>query len=74
MGGGDGLGEVGVLGEAAAVGAIPAVMASRGIARAVIAQMEGMILFAKLGNDPAVLDDLWSQTLHLLGMGELPSG
>lgn len=63
-----------VLGEAAAVGAIPAVMASRAIARAVIAQMEGMILFAKLGNDPAVLDDLWSQTLHLLGMGELPSG
>jgi hypothetical protein len=28
--------------------------------------MEGMVLFAKLGNDPEVLDDLWWQTLLLL--------
>lgn len=64
----------GVLREAAADNAIPDTMANRAVARAVIAQMEGMILFAKLGNDPAVLDDLWSQTLLLLGTGEMRSG
>jgi TetR/AcrR family transcriptional repressor of nem operon len=52
--------------QAAAEGSIPAASATRAIARAVVAQMEGMILFAKLGNDPDVLNDLWSQTLLLL--------
>ena len=52
--------------EAAAEGTIPASSASRASARAVVAQLEGMVLFAKLGNDPDLLDDLWSQTLRLL--------
>ncbi|MBF6214045.1 TetR/AcrR family transcriptional regulator [Nocardia puris] len=37
-------------------------------ARAVLAQLEGAVLFAKLTNDPASLDDLWSQTRRLLGV------
>jgi TetR/AcrR family transcriptional repressor of nem operon len=52
--------------DAVVEGSIPAASATRGIARAVVAQMEGMVLFAKLGNDPEVLDDLWWQTLLLL--------
>jgi TetR/AcrR family transcriptional repressor of nem operon len=52
--------------DAVAEGSIPATSATHGIARAVVAQMEGMVLFAKLGNDPEVLNDLWSQTLLLL--------
>jgi TetR/AcrR family transcriptional repressor of nem operon len=58
---------------AAAEGEIPPESASRASARAVVAQMEGMILFAKLGNDPAVLDDLWAQTLLLLRASETPA-
>lgn len=56
----------GTLQQAAAEGSILAASATPAIARAVVAQMEGMILFAKLGNDPDVLNDLWSQTLLLL--------
>ncbi|MFD3545858.1 TetR/AcrR family transcriptional regulator [Streptomyces sp. NPDC058655] len=56
-----------VLRDAAAEGAIPADRASVGTARALVAQLEGMVLFAKLKNDPAVLDDLWPHTLMLLG-------
>jgi TetR/AcrR family transcriptional repressor of nem operon len=52
--------------DAVAEGSIPSSSASPAIARSVVAQMEGMVLFAKLGNDPDVLDDLWSQTLRLL--------
>lgn len=52
--------------EAAAEGTIPASSASRASARAVVAQLDGKALFAKLGNDPDVLDDPWSQTLRLL--------
>lgn len=55
-----------LLQEAVAEGSIPASGATRANARAVVAQIEGMVLFAKLGNDPAVLDDLWPQTLRLL--------
>lgn len=54
------------LGEAAAAGEIPPENATPAIARAVIAQMEGIIMFAKLGNDPEVLDGLWPQTMLLL--------
>ncbi|MFI6811379.1 TetR/AcrR family transcriptional regulator [Nonomuraea sp. NPDC050328] len=56
-----------VLEEAAAAGDIPAASAGRGTARAMVAQMEGMILFAKLNDDPALLDELWAQTARLLG-------
>ncbi|MFD3328844.1 TetR/AcrR family transcriptional regulator [Streptomyces sp. NPDC058701] len=56
-----------VLTDAAAEGAIPTDRASMPTARALVAQLEGMVLFAKLNNDPAVLDDLWPHTLMLLG-------
>lgn len=46
----------------------PPAAASRAAARAVVAQLEGMVLFAKLDNDPAVLGDLWQYTLLLLGV------
>ncbi len=57
--------------DAAAEGSIPATSATHAIARAVVAQLEGMVLFAKLGNDPDILDDLWPQSLRLLGVAEL---
>ncbi|MGW1995709.1 TetR/AcrR family transcriptional regulator [Embleya sp. NPDC001921] len=56
-----------VLVEAVAIGAVPAAAGDGRTARAVVAQVEGMVLFAKLANDPAVLDDLWPHTLLLLG-------
>lgn len=52
------------LDDAVAEGAIPPV--GRSTARALVAQLEGMILFSKLGNDPSVLDDLWPQVRLLL--------
>ncbi|OII65668.1 TetR family transcriptional regulator [Streptomyces sp. CC53] len=58
-----------VLDEAAAEAAIPREHADPSVARAVIAQLEGLVLFAKLKNDPAVLDTLWSHTRLLLGAG-----
>lgn len=59
----------GTLDEASREGAIPDSSASAATARAVVAQLEGMVLFAKLGNDPGVLADLWPQTLLLLQAG-----
>lgn len=63
-----------VLEEAAAAGDIPAAGASRSTARAMVAQMEGMVLFAKLTDDPALLDELWAQTALLVGREEPPAG
>ena len=40
---------------------------TREAARALVAQLEGMVLFAKLLNDPAQLDQMWSHSLALLG-------
>ncbi|MFD3536448.1 TetR/AcrR family transcriptional regulator [Streptomyces sp. NPDC058664] len=57
----------GVLAEASADGAVPADRTTTATARAVVALLEGLVLFAKLRNDPAVMDDLWPQTLMLLG-------
>lgn len=59
-----------LLRDAAAEGSIPAASATPAIARALVAQMEGMVLFAKLGNDAGVLDDLWAQTLRLLQISD----
>lgn len=58
-----------VMEEAEAQGAIPS--ANRSTARAVVAQLEGMVLFAKLANDPELLDDLWTQTRLLLRVPEM---
>ena len=40
---------------------------TREAARALVAQLEGMVLFAKLLNDPAQLGQMWSHSLALLG-------
>uniref|UniRef100_UPI0031D09FF7 TetR/AcrR family transcriptional regulator n=1 Tax=Saccharothrix mutabilis TaxID=33921 RepID=UPI0031D09FF7 len=57
-----------VLLEAYTDGHLPATRASRDHARAVLAQLEGMVLFAKLDNDPHHLDTLWPQVEGLLGI------
>jgi TetR/AcrR family transcriptional regulator, transcriptional repressor for nem operon len=59
--------------NAAAEGTLAAASATHAVARAIVAQMEGMVLFAKLGNDPDILDDLWRQTLRLLQVAEAVS-
>lgn len=55
-----------VLAEAAEQGAIPESNATVETARGVVAQLEGLVMFAKLSNDPAMLDGLWRNTLGLL--------
>jgi TetR/AcrR family transcriptional regulator, transcriptional repressor for nem operon len=55
-----------VLDQAAHDGALPPGKDTAATARALIAQLEGMVLFAKLANDPTVLDDLWHQSALLL--------
>jgi TetR/AcrR family transcriptional repressor of nem operon len=37
-------------------------------AKSIVAQLEGLVLFAKLFNDPAQLDSLWANSLQLLGV------
>ena len=40
----------------------------RATAKAIVAQIEGMVLFAKLFNDPSQLDELWRNSMRLLGV------
>jgi TetR/AcrR family transcriptional repressor of nem operon len=58
--------EVAVL-EAVAAGELTAPN-PRVVAKSVVAQIEGMVLFAKLFNDPAQLDELWENSMRLLGL------
>ncbi len=58
----------GALVAAADTGTVRPEFATLATARAVLAQLEGLVLFAKLTNDPSVFDDLWPQTLRLLGV------
>ncbi|MFE7507792.1 TetR/AcrR family transcriptional regulator [Promicromonospora sp. NPDC057488] len=37
-------------------------------AKAIVAQLEGLVLFAKVFNDPSQLDALWQNSLALLGL------
>lgn len=39
-----------------------------GAAKAIVAQLEGLVLFAKVFNDPSHLDALWQNSLLLLGL------
>ncbi|NRQ39730.1 TetR/AcrR family transcriptional regulator [Nonomuraea sp. NN258] len=55
-----------VLEQAVREGTLPAGKDSAVTARALLAQLEGMVLFAKLANDPALLDGLWDQAALLL--------
>ncbi len=56
-----------VLDAAAAEGVIPGERASAASARAILAQLEGAVMFAKLYDDPSELDNLWQQIRALLG-------
>lgn len=40
----------------------------RATAKSIVAQIEGMVLFAKLFNDPEQLDALWQNSMNLLGL------
>ncbi|MBB5960270.1 TetR/AcrR family transcriptional repressor of nem operon [Saccharothrix tamanrassetensis] len=55
-----------VLLDAHRAGDLPAERATRAYARAVLAQVEGMVLFAKLDNEPVLLEGLWPQIAGLL--------
>jgi TetR/AcrR family transcriptional repressor of nem operon len=46
------------------------VSAPRETAKAIVAQIEGMVLFAKLFNDPGQLDRLWQNSMRLLGVDD----
>ena len=59
---------------AAAEGSIDPARAGAVTARALLAQLEGMVLFAKVANDPAVLDTLWPHALHLLAADSTVDG
>ncbi|MDR6971574.1 TetR/AcrR family transcriptional regulator [Leifsonia shinshuensis] len=41
---------------------------ARESAKAIVAQIEGLVLFAKLYNDPAQLESLWRSSMMLLGL------
>jgi TetR/AcrR family transcriptional repressor of nem operon len=43
---------------------------TRRAARSVVAQLEGLVMFAKLHNDPSRLEPLWENCLSLLGAQE----
>ena len=49
------------------------VAAPRETAKAIVAQIEGMVLFAKLFNDPGQLDRLWQNSMRLLGVDDARS-
>lgn len=56
-----------VIAEAVDAGEAPA-LDTHEAARSVVAQLEGLVLFAKLYNDPAQLEQLWRNSLNLLGI------
>src|SRR3954447_2717753 len=39
-------------------------------AKSIVAQLEGLVLFAKLFNDPSQLDALWANSLRLMNVAE----
>ncbi|WP_285114279.1 TetR/AcrR family transcriptional regulator [Leifsonia sp. fls2-241-R2A-40a] len=43
-------------------------------AKAIVAQIEGLVLLAKLYNDPGQLDSLWRNSMRLLGLGDATAG
>ncbi|RLP76472.1 TetR family transcriptional regulator [Mycetocola tolaasinivorans] len=54
--------------EATAAGELPVTLVpARDSARALVAQLEGLVLFAKVFNDPAQLDRLWMTSMNILG-------
>jgi TetR/AcrR family transcriptional repressor of nem operon len=55
--------------DAKSAGDVPDIDA-RAAAKSIVAQLEGLVLFAKLFNDPAHLDRLWANSMSLLGIGD----
>jgi TetR/AcrR family transcriptional repressor of nem operon len=55
--------------EAVAAGELSA-PEPRAMAKSIVAQLEGLVLFAKLFNDPTQLDALWRNSVSLLGLSE----
>jgi TetR/AcrR family transcriptional regulator, transcriptional repressor for nem operon len=51
--------------QAVAEGTVAREIATRDTAQAIVAQLEGMVLFARLSNDPSVMDGLWNQVRSL---------
>jgi TetR/AcrR family transcriptional repressor of nem operon len=51
-------------------GEIPAVADVRDVAKSIVAQLEGLVLFAKLFNQPAELAPLLANSMRLLGVPE----
>ena len=45
----------------------------REAAKAIVAQIEGLVLLAKLYNDPGQLDSLWRNSMRLLGLSGEPT-
>jgi TetR/AcrR family transcriptional repressor of nem operon len=58
----------GALSKAASTETLAANQATMETGRALIAQLEGAVLLAKLYDDPSVLTDLWEQMTRLLGI------
>jgi TetR/AcrR family transcriptional regulator, transcriptional repressor for nem operon len=56
------------LASAVKSGELPSVTDVDGAAKAIVAQLEGLVLFAKVFNDPSQLDALWQNSLALLGL------
>lgn len=56
------------LGAAVESGDLPALPDVDAAAKAIVAQLEGLVLFAKVFNDPSQLDGLWRNSLALLGL------
>ncbi len=55
-----------ILKQAVAEGSVTQEMATRDTAQAILALLEGMVLFAKLSNDPSVMNGLWRQVSSLI--------
>ena len=64
----------GILDAAAAEGTLDPRRADTGTALALLAQLEGMVLFAKVANDQIVLDRLWANALRLLAVESTVDG
>ena len=56
------------LGAAVESGDLPALPDVDAAAKAIVAQLEGLVLFAKVFNDQSQLDALWRNSLALLGL------
>ncbi|MGW5878551.1 TetR/AcrR family transcriptional regulator [Nocardiopsis terrae] len=57
-----------LIGEAQEAGLVGSTAAADALARSTVAQIEGMVLLARVRNDPALLDEAWPGAARLLGV------